>query len=279
MTRKDAAQNRKADSLLLERYRKEYLHQPDFRCGLGVTWPSLRRSILEEAIRCQSVGSGIPPFTLAQAAAVLNVPPRQLLILEKAYPGSDRLFPLAAGFTGGVRKALVSPARLLEWAATVPEVCSWRTARAEEASLGATAKPQDILDQLEMLQAAPAAMLMGRRRGEVPKVLSLRPDPVSFPIDVQDIFRWQDEDERSAHGAYDTEVHEVALPDALGLPWADEGLRRVWMERFRRALARLGLLLETRRSEASNAVRRAQADLSLADEGRRTIRLAIANAR
>ncbi|PJO54012.1 hypothetical protein CR156_18465 [Stenotrophomonas lactitubi] len=273
-----AVRNKRAESVLVERYKDSFFQDIAFKRGLGIAWPALRSAIVEEAMHSRMGNCAVAPLTVAQAAAVLNVAPRTMLGLARQYPFEEVLFMPPRGSLGLVRKGTVSPCRLLRWAAGVPGMREWRTRREDFWSLGATASSQEVADQVQEMENIPVSVQLLLSR-EVPEVVALLPDPAAIPIAVDDLFRWQEMQRAQDYSKSAVVSQTMTIPDALALPWHSQGLRRVWFERFRDTLKRLDYLLEHQSIESSRVLMRARKEIGFAALARRKIRAVIARAR
>jgi hypothetical protein len=279
LERRTPGRDKRVEAILIERYKKYFMSENSFKRGLGVPWPALRSAIISEAMRCHSEVAGTLPLTLQQAAAVLSVPPRALLALSKKHAGENAIFASLSGSRGLVRRGVVCPCRLLQWASEVDAVSGWRERRSEVASIGATAKAAEIVDQIGLLESTLVeARMVDVSRGD-PKVISLRLDERALPMNMDDIRMWQQQEERALLESRDRGVRAVSIPEALSLRWQDEGLRRVWLDRFRVTLVRLEALLNYHRSDLRQVAIQTKAQLRTVEHGRRRLRLVISSVR
>lgn len=269
--------NRRVELLLVDRYKAYFADDTAFRRGLGIGWPNLRKSIIDDAMRSTTAGVGAP-LSVAQAAAVLNVTPRELLVLAKHYTAGVQLFAAQGDGIQQVRMRTVSPIRLLEWAEGVPPVCGWRRGRDDSWSLGATASARAIVGQVRIMEST-CACVQVESSGDTLEVIALQPGRTVFPMAMEDLLKWQELDAREVKSSGPWQLRSLTLPEALCMPWKSCGLRRVWLERFRSTLTRLDYLLERKRIESRSALARARQDIGHADHARRKLRALIALAR
>jgi hypothetical protein len=254
-----------AETALLERYAQTFGRtNVAFQRGEGVTWAKLKSDIDAEvnAERREAddrrIGrkprSHAVPYTSAQAAGLFKVHQKRFVELARAESPAGRLSDKPG------EHVVVGLVRLLEWAACVPALAGWRAFREDGQRLGRRSAAEESLLRYMSLTKDRIAVRSIRAGGEngpeAIQVVEVDLGAMSSPVralflDLLQRAEAVQVDVRNVPMA----LMSATLPATFSMPWTNEALKEVWVERFKHVVRELQSHMGRRESELWDTLR------------------------